>query len=651
MTYRRLAVGLVALLTIAVPGSAVAKKKPAAPTEITYFLNWGGDCAGSGYLALAPASNDGACALFFPGLGDTYSFGGKEGMPFTLDASKTITLDFMLSQVVTAAADFQVVLEGTIGGKTKEIASGTQTVLVGTPAMAQAMHYDLEPDASLDKQKVTSLTLTVTWAGGVTYSQMDFANSTLVIGALGGPATPRSGSPSSAEPAPAPSTPKPPKGYKPTGSNGVVAVVDTGINPYHSTFRDISPEALMHPSTYIPGYPKNAKALRLTLTAPDFETALRADCNRVWQRVKPGQLYWVPGTKIIGAITFANPSGDPCSPNGTGSIIDGGGHGTMTGSRATSTEYGACKECKLVAVQFSASATETKDAIDSITWSADNAHWIDAQSNSWGPFVPAWEPTGSTLFTAGPPLVRAVEETAQKHLAFWASGNGAAFRGGAVGHPTMLSPHMTPSAIMVGGVDSGYLNLWPGFPAHIVSDACSSWGAQYTSIEDSGEKVGGGTSAATPFAAGGAVYELLRAREILGDTSTGVEKGIVASGPKGVVKTGPLADGKFTLEEWKRLVFVTATERPEAQYEDGPPCDAVDGTGLYTATPIPWSDVPPEYPEYVHIGYGAVDRPAMKLALQILLGKAEFPDRTDTDDFFAYDRQFRETTYEVFSKP
>ncbi len=144
---------------------------------------------------------------------------------------------------------------------------------------------------------------------------------------------------------------------------------------------------------------------------------------------------------------------------------------------------------------------------------------------------------------------------------------------------------------------------------------------------------------------------LMDARRLLGDTDTGVEDDIVAQGPKGLVASGPLVDGKLTLEEWKRLVFVTATERPEAQYEDGPTCGVVDGAVIFSATPIKWTDVPNQYPEYLHIGYGAVDRPAMELALKILRGKIEPPDRSDTDEFFKLDRQVRETTHGVWSRP
>ncbi|MFN2593501.1 MAG: S8 family serine peptidase [Actinomycetota bacterium] len=271
------------------------------------------------------------------------------------------------------------------------------------------------------------------------------------------------------------------------GANAVVSLVDTGINPYHETFRDNTPRAYRYPGTYIPGYPKNATALHLTLDAPDYWTAVHADCERIWSKIQPGKLYWIPGTKIIGAITFEKPDKLNCAdkkPAAEGHILDAQGHGTMTSSRATSVDYGACPECRTVMVQFPTSINllspggSTAPAISAIKWAANNAGWIDAQSNSWGPLVPVWDPTGQVgLVGANPELVRAVEEVSKKHLAFWASGNGAAFRGGAVGHPTLLSPHLTPSAIIVGGDDSGYMSTWPGFPPDVVSDSCDSWAA------------------------------------------------------------------------------------------------------------------------------------------------------------------------------
>ncbi|HEY7873581.1 MAG TPA: S8 family serine peptidase [Actinomycetota bacterium] len=441
-------------------------------------------------------------------------------------------------------------------------------------------------------------------------------------------------------------------------ANAVVAVVDTGINPYHETFRDDSPQAKRPPWTYIEGYPKNATRLDLTLDAKDYWTAVKADCKRVWSKIKPGKLYWVPGTKIVGAITFAPQTAIDCKseePSAGGRILDNGGHGTMTASRATSSQYGACQHCDVVAVQFSASiplgspSDSTVEAVNSIEWAAKSSAWIDLQSNSWGPFVPGWDPTGQAgLLTSNPELVRAVQKVSEKHLAFWASGNGAAFRGGVAGHPTLLSPHLAPDAIIVGGNDSGYFTAWSGFPPHIVSDACNSWAARYTDMAESADTVGSGTSSATPFAAGGAARILLEARSILGDDSTGVAGKVVASGPKHLVHEGPLVDGKLTLEEWKRLTFVTATPRPQGHFEDGTPCDAASP---YGPMPVAWNDIPDGYPEYLHIGYGAVDADSFELAAKVMRGKAPVPDRTATDEYFTQDRAAREALYDVYTAP
>lgn len=442
---------------------------------------------------------------------------------------------------------------------------------------------------------------------------------------------------------------------RPSGATAVISLTDTGINPYHVTFRDDSPRAFQHPSTYIPGYPKSATALRLSLHEKDYRTAVTKDCERIWSKVEEGKLYWFPGTRIVGAITFSYKTGDPCSEaHHSGFILDSDGHGTMTASRAASSEYGACPTCRIVSIQFSASLFEKQEAIDSISWAAANSSWIDAQSNSWAPFVPGWEPTGAAEMVVGDPeLIRTVEEVSKTHLAFWSSGNGAAHRAGAVGHPTLLTPHLTPSAISVGGHDSGYLTTWTGFPPLVVSDACESWAAYPQEIEKSADNVGMGTSAATPFAAGGALKVLIEARRLLGDEDTGVSKGVVARGPKELVARGPLSDGKFTFGEWKRLVLVSATPRPVAQREDGPTCGVkpTSTRTLYAASPVKWADVPSAYPEYLHIGYGAVDDPALKLAFGVLRGTEEPPDRTPTDAYFEKDHQVRETTYGVWSTP
>ena len=435
-------------------------------------------------------------------------------------------------------------------------------------------------------------------------------------------------------------------------ADAVVGFVDTGINPYHQEFRDTSPRAYQHPSTYLPGFPADAKALNLTFGAETWEDAVLADCE-VWKNIEERTLYWIPGTKIVGAISFfVAAEGDvpefSCDETGIAGarILDTNGHGTMVASRAAANDYGACRTCRIVSIHYPNNGTEAPEPYQAaLRWAAANRTWLDVQSNSWGPIVPAHEPTGTNILASNPPLVRSIEATASVQMAFWASMNGAAGRGGVLGHPTPLSPHLTPSVLSVGGHDSGYMTLWPGFPPHVAADACNAFGAYHDHLDKSDGTVSSGTSGATPYVAGGAAQILSLARGILGYTPTGMRGDVVASGPAGRVPSGPLADGVFTLAEWRRLVLETASRRPESQPEDAEVC-AASG---YDATPVKWTDVPDEYPEYLNIGYGAVDRNAVQEARKILLGEADPPDRTATDEYFATDDQLRRQLHEEYT--
>src|SRR3712207_1958418 len=84
----------------------------------------------------------------------------------------------------------------------------------------------------------------------------------------------------------------PPAGAQ-ASADAVIAFVDSGINPYHASFRDDSPRAYQHPSTYLEGYPADAVALPITLDEPDWAKAVQADCE-LWRSVEPGTLYWFP---------------------------------------------------------------------------------------------------------------------------------------------------------------------------------------------------------------------------------------------------------------------------------------------------------------------------------------------------------------------
>ncbi|HVF04635.1 MAG TPA: S8 family serine peptidase [Frankiaceae bacterium] len=425
----------------------------------------------------------------------------------------------------------------------------------------------------------------------------------------------------------------------PSTPTAVVAIVDTGIDPYHPAFKDTSPRAYRHPSTYLPGYPRDAVALRLG-------KSFAADCARIWRHVRAGKLYWFPGTKIVGAYSTDLVQKDTaCKQPATYDVL---GHGTMTASRAAGNRYGACPACRIVAVQFqydyglvNSREAETS-AVAAVSWPAANASWIDAQSNSWGP-LPAYDPTGTAgLFAEGAALTRAVEAASRKHLTFWATGNGLGNFGGVLGQPTTVIAHYTPSAIRVGGHDSGQVTLWPGLSPHFVGDACDNWAAVAGTARYE-ERAGGGTSAATPYVAGGAAAALLHARTLTRDTRTGVRGDVVAKGRR--TKAGPLADGVLTLAEWRTVAERTATARPTAQPEDGPPCDVASP---YAPLPVRWADVPAAAPAYPLVGWGAVDRAAVARARAVLAGTVPLPARAEEETFFAADRQVREALHTVY---
>jgi len=253
-----------------------------------------------------------------------------------------------------------------------------------------------------------------------------------------------------------------------------------------------------------------------------------------------------------------------------------------------------------------------------------------------------------------------LEAAAERQPSFWASGNGVAYRGGVVGHPTQLAPHMGPNMIRVGAHDNGYASVWSGSSPHVISDGCWSWAAENISMNESTPRTGSGTSAASPFAAGIAGKILLEARSILGDERTGVRDGVLAQGPAGIVESGPLADGVFTMQELREVLFNTADPRPEEIEEDGDACnventiDAMQDDPLYAnyllylAPPVAWKDVP-EGPQGIpFVGYGAATLQSAELAFEVLRGETPLPERNVEDEYFGADEEYRRTLHSVY---
>ncbi|MGH2692954.1 MAG: hypothetical protein ACRDHM_10710, partial [Actinomycetota bacterium] len=144
----------------------------------------------------------------------------------------------------------------------------------------------------------------------------------------------------------------------------VVAIIGEGTNPYHGDFSE--PEQVAHPSTYLPGYPEDAVPLNLSLDAPDYAAAVEADTG-TWEGYERVKLHYVPGTNIVGMITF-----------GDGNALDEGGHGTGTSSLATGNVHGMAPNADVVMVNG--------DLFAAIEWVAAQP-WIDVMSISFGGFL------------------------------------------------------------------------------------------------------------------------------------------------------------------------------------------------------------------------------------------------------------------------
>lgn len=177
---------------------------------------------------------------------------------------------------------------------------------------------------------------------------------------------------SASNPPPPPAPPAPgDSGGAPASPIGarraVVAVVDTGINPYHLVFQ--APER-GDPRARIPGFPQDAPLFALS-AAGDWGAAVEADRGQ-WDSLQTGQLVAFPGNRIVGAISMGG-LGDALHESSR-IVLDDVGHGTaVAGAVALNGP-----DVDIVMVQ---AGSGTLDA--AIHWAAAQP-WIDIVSVSWG---------------------------------------------------------------------------------------------------------------------------------------------------------------------------------------------------------------------------------------------------------------------------
>ncbi len=406
----------------------------------------------------------------------------------------------------------------------------------------------------------------------------------------------------------------------------VVAIIDTGINPYNPAFAALPDQPPWHPSTYISDYPRKVKAIDLTCEA---EEDIPLECGHDFSRVQLNQLYWIPGTKIIGALTTNfHDEPDPITdktlfaPN---PILDDNSHGTHSASVAVGNYFGTCGHCLLVVVEgFEGAAA----------WAVEQP-WIDFVSNSWGRQYSAG--TGPLEGRGFIERTKVMTETGGTVL--FAAGNGVA-NTFTVPHDTHKSPytgadwHVVVGAVVTGNdgpdengngegsvMGSGKPVTVSSYGSGIIRSSC--WDTIYQNCRH------GGTSAATPITAGVMASVLEEARRLLGDEHEGPRgQGIAAQGTP-IPTNQYLMDGVLTREELWRISFATAREL------------AGDGTG---------SAGPQSEADMAYVGYGIMNEWGRDEAIRVLQGGLALPDRSDVDGFMAQDTQIRWNNFGSWSE-
>lgn len=414
----------------------------------------------------------------------------------------------------------------------------------------------------------------------------------------------------------------------------VVAVIETSLNPYHDDFS--RPRLTQHPSSYVAGYPKAAKPLRLSLAATDYDKAA-ADDDQLWRKLPAGELMYVPGTNFAGLVHLPTDSpldGDQSVSVGTDGaedtsrpVIDGPQfHGTGVSSVLAGSRHGACPQCLVVFV-----AADDKE--EGFAWAAAQP-WIDVISNSWG--GPLGIPTRGDAARPERALAPTAEITRkaadQGKVVMFASGNGATGLGGVVPTPhqhseTYASPYTGPPWILTVGAAkaNGQPTNWHDIPVDVIAQGEARPAAADGSVSEAGTFVG--TSAATPIAAGVIGQALLDARRAFGDTRTGPRGGslIVPAPATRLPARGPLSDGRLGRVELVDAALSVAAWQP------------FDAASLAVDPLVtPTTDL-----SYAYQGHGRLDRDTIPLLTAVLLGKAPQPPRSEMTAWSAQHQQRR----------
>lgn len=366
----------------------------------------------------------------------------------------------------------------------------------------------------------------------------------------------------------------------------VVALVDTGINPYHEAFE-----------TDWSSLPSNLASIGATPVqlsrGGDYESAVAADAG-FWGSIERGRLYWFEGTRVL-AIAFSSETlqgilDDATSAHGTGTA-----HAILTREPSaiivmveTSSE-----------AQMNVSGVDPTHVLEGITW-ATSQPWIDIISLSLG--LPAGAPVEG-LEDVPNLTMNAVRDG---KVVVVAAGNDPTLHvaGQFQGPPWVLS---VGGAVSDSQGETTFASKAPDFVGDFIFQ-----GACGNHVSDTCEYLG--TSFATPLIAGTIAQTVRDLRSATGHVG-GIRDGALVDAGGMRVSNGDLREA-FN----RTAIYWNTTDYRPAQ----PPVNTTNRglllTPFYLTTPIgpaPWTQM----------GWGYVGPSMGEEVAWLILANASFPEK------------------------
>jgi hypothetical protein len=231
------------------------------------------------------------------------------------------------------------------------------------------------------------------------------------------------------------------------------------------------------PDRWLPGFPTAKERtwaiheLPIDLERAETPGAKRVDLWRadrhVWADVRrsatasAANYYWIPNSKVIGALTFGSDGLDgdrKLTDEVTANTTHWDAHGVGTTSNAVGNLHGACPECLVVFIEVDVSSIELlpeghdpRAAEQALQW-AMSQPWIDVIETSWS--LSATPFTRDRIYNGGDETLHASKVAAERGQTWFVSAGNGHDSQGAVATTSYTSSAQGPDwNITVSGID------------------------------------------------------------------------------------------------------------------------------------------------------------------------------------------------------